>query len=259
MSKLKDLVKNTKDIRKILAFAMIAELIIVGIAYLAKIDFLFKVENLTDVFSPIVFTLVMISYSYYLDNQFKGICCMAFAMLVNLIGYILNGYDIYDSFALCGFELPLSILGIIIMLTLSMYKDSKNKINVTLTERFKEPKHVKLLYRAMVYCTMFSIFVVVFNNNNLNGISNIELKTLMILQSVLPTFIMMGYITLTDVAYYIMILYNIVYGIITVLVSMYIGIEIMNIIYVIEFTLVIAYLATDYKSYIAKIKADKAK
>ena len=254
MNKLIENIKSINKIRKALIIVMLIQMITVGTAYTCNIEMLTKTDRLLDLINPIVFTLVMLAYSYYIDNQFKGIICMTLAMGVNLIKYLCDGHNLYDSFALCGFELPLSLMGIILMLIISMYKDPKTKDRKSLVERFSSPKYVKTLYKLMVYCTLFSVFVTVFNNNNFQGVTNIELKTLVILQALLPTFIMIGYITLTDIAYPIMIFYNIVYVVMVILVCGHTDIEIINIIYATEFTLVMGYVTYCYKRYIKERK-----
>ena len=254
MNKIKEQIKNIDLIRKTIIIFLIVEISLFLISYFTQNNILFKTESFLDIFSPIVFTLIMLGYSYYIDSQFHGIIYMALAMMTNLAGYMLYGYNLDDSLALSGFELPLAIFGLIIMLVFSMYKDSKKKELIPMKERFKAPRYVKLLYKLMVYCTMFSIFVVVFNNNEFQGLTNIELKTLMILQSVLPTFIMLGYITFTDVALPVMIFYNLIYLGMGVLVTSYIGVEVMNLVYMLEFTVVMGYVSSRYIIYIKNNK-----
>lgn len=254
MNSIKEKIKNIDLIRKTIIIFLIAEISLFLTSYFTQNSILFKTESFLDIFSPIVFTLIMLGYSYYIDSQFHGIIYMALAMLTNLVGYMLYGYNLDNSLALSGFELPLAIFGLIIMLVFSMYKESKQKELIPMKERFKAPRHVKLLYKLMVYCTMFSIFVVVFNNNEFQGLTNIELKTLLILQSVLPTFIMLGYITFTDVAFPVMVFYNLIYLVMGVLVTSYIGVEVMNILYMLEFTVVMGYVSSRYIIYIKNTK-----
>lgn len=239
--------KNIDSTRKSILILMVIHIILYVLAYFTKLNFIGVVTKPIEILAPVVFTLVMLCYSFYLDNTYYGLISMTIAMTLNIFIYMVLGNSFYESINLAGAEFTLAIAGLVIILFISIFKTSKNKENEKLSEMFKEPKHVTLLYRAMMYCTVFSVFIYIYNNNSLNTASVGWLGVLTVLQAILPVFIMIGYITFTDVAYLLILTYSIVYGIITFLAFKYINPNLINVVNILEFAIVIEHLSRRYK------------
>lgn len=253
MNKLKDL----NLIRKVIILVTLLELLLYSVEYIFKLNIIGEINNISHIISPMTFGFLMLSYSYYFDNTFKGIVFMLLSVVVNGLTNLISGNDLNTSIDMLGADLPLVVLGMIIMVVVGMYKDSKNKTKTKLVDAFCTPNKTKLLYKAMAYCTIFTVFTHIYNNFDFNTITDTSLKSLLTLQSILPTFIILAYITLTDIGYPIIILYNIVYTVASVLVIEYVGVNIILIINMILFMIVSGYLVQKHKEYKSKNERKK--
>jgi hypothetical protein len=258
LNKFKKAVKDLAPVRKFIIAYMIVAALLYLFKALTAMDHIVDADYPLDAMNIVIFGMILISYSYYFDNTFKGIVTMTVAMVINNLTYMAWGYSFSESLQLCGSETLPAMLGIVIMLLGSIISDRKTPAGQEkkkFVDLYDKPKRVKVLYKAMVYCIMFSIFVTVYKSEDLSSVTNAWLKTLMVLQVVLPSMIILGYITLTDIAFPLMVLYNIVYVAITITIFNYVDFTLVTLLNAVALTLTIAYVASA-RSKLSKLEKD---
>lgn len=231
-------IKKLKDsgfglVHIVIVSTVLLELLIMVIANIFKIDALLNIgaraDSILNVLSPIMFGLIMIAYSFSKEKMYAGVIMMAAIMSSTVLIYLILGCSLQESVQITGLELHISIIGVIIMTAVLLYKrhklkkkDTKLNKQLELKDLFSEHKRTKFAYKFIAYNLMFTALVIEFKNNEyLMFIDNYYLKSLVVLQATLPLFIMIAYITFTDLAKQLIVIYSIVYAVISITALIY--------------------------------------
>ena len=102
MNKLKDL----NLIRKVIILVTLLELLLYSVEYIFKLNIIGEINNISHIISPMTFGFLMLSYSYYFDNTFKGIVFMLLSVVVNGLTNLISGNDLNTSIDMLGADLP---------------------------------------------------------------------------------------------------------------------------------------------------------
>lgn len=209
-------------------------------------------NKIQSILNTMIFTLTMLSYYNYNKAMYKGVYELCISELLVLLSYIITGQSLMTSIAAVGVTLPISIIGVAIVILIPTISRSREKaratkdcveaVKITAKDKLSSAIKIKGAYKFIIICTLITIFVNMYNNSHLDSITNKTLKTVLVLEYLLPELIALAYITFTDITFGLIIAYYIVY-VVAYIIGMNIdGMQIFNseyTVYIIEFTIVV--------------------
>lgn len=217
----------------VLLMLLVLELILYGLSFVT--DWRWLGTERSSIIGIVTFALTTYGYSFYSNKQWLGISLITTSLAILTINYMIYGDSLGDAVLRNNMDLPICLIGITIMIINSIIKHKR------IREIYNKPVKVEKIYKFIVYSFMFSVFVYSYATSNLVTVTNTFLKTMVILQSILPTYIIISYITFTDITLPVMIIYNIVYIIAGLVVINYTGFSLYIVLNIIMLTLMIWY------------------
>lgn len=208
--------------------------------------------------------IICYGYSYYSSKQWLGLFILTLNLCIVTLYQIIYGATLTEAISSNNMELIICILGIIIMVSNvaiiknklkkniknNTDKKSKNTIkieDINIKNLYNNPISVKWYYKLMIYCFMFTTFMFTYANSNLPAVDSPFLKTILLLQTMLPTYIIIAYITFTDLTVHVLIIYNIIYVVAGAVIIKYTGFSLYVLLNLIMMTLMIRFNIKEYK------------